>query len=516
MSIIEEPSKLSNKQLLAFFAMQIGMFMAILDIQIVASSLSAISSGLSTDTEELAWVQTSYLMAEVVIIPMSGFIARCFSTRISYFIAVCGFTLMSALCSIAWNIESMIIFRAFQGFFGGAMIPTVFSIIFTAFPLKQRAMVTTITGLVVTIAPTCGPIVGGYITEISSWHFMFLINIVPGIFVSTTVFLYGYFDKPNYNLLRNFDYIGVLLMIFSLAALQYVLEEGNRKGWLEDNSILFLSISLFISFIALLIREVKFVNPILDFSAFRDKNFTFSCIFSFIIGIGLYGSVYLLPLFLFYISGYNTVQIGTTMLIGGISQFISAPIAGMLSGKLDPRLMLGFGLGAFGLGSYLNAVLTIDSKIWEFLVPQIFKGGSLMFCFIPINNLALGTLDKDKVQTASGLYNLTRNLGGAVGIAIIGTIIQRKTAIFSQYLNEGISSTSPKGDHVLEQLTQILDGQVINVEKGVMFLLENNVSRNAFVLAINDMFIIISLLFFCAMLLLPLTNPVKKLDIGSH
>jgi MFS transporter, DHA2 family, multidrug resistance protein len=505
-----QPTELSSKQLLAFFGMVVGMFMAVLDIQIVASSLSVIAAGLSASSDELSWVQTSYLIAEVIIIPISGFVARCLSTRIAYFIAALGFTVMSVLCSMAWNIESMIVFRLLQGFFGGAMIPTVFSIIFIIFPPSKRPTVTIIIGLVVTIAPTLGPTLGGYITELVSWHFMFLLNVIPGIFVCTVVYLYGDFDKPNYNLLKNFDYAGIILMVLSLGILQYILEEGNKKGWFEDSAILFLSIFIFITFITLIIHELRFINPILDLRAFTNRNFTFGCVYSFIIGIGLYGAVYILPLFLFSVAGFNTVQIGTTMMVTGLAQFLSAPIAGRLFGAgVDLRIMLAGGLAMFGSGCYLNSFLTPDSNFMEFLLPQIIRGGALMFCFIPTNNVALGTMGKDRVQGASGLYNLTRNLGGAIGLATIGTLLTRKTDIASSYLKEGVRYTSPIVQNALEFLVTTLDGRVANPKLGAYKIINNMIERDAFVIAVNDIFVIIALFFFTSILFLPFTSNVK-------
>lgn len=513
-----ETTPLTKLQLLAFFGMVVGMFMAILDIQIVASSLSVIAAGLSASSDELSWVQTSYLIAEVIIIPVSGYIARVFSTRIAYFIAAFGFTVMSVLCSLAWNIESMIVFRALQGLFGGAMIPTVFSTIFIIFPPQKRPTVTIIIGLVVTVAPTLGPVLGGYITDIISWHFMFLLNVIPGIFVCTVVFLYGDFDKPNYKLLNNFDFFGVIFMVSTLASLQYVLEEGNKRGWLDDTVIILLIIIVVTGFIALIIRELTFINPILDLTAFTNKNFTFGCVYSFVVGIGLYGAVYLLPLFLFSVAGFNTVQIGTTMMVTGASQFISAPIAGKLFGRgMDLRLMLGIGLGMFSLGCYANSFLTPDSRYYEFFIPQVIRGMSLMFCFIPTNNVALGTIPKEKVHNASGLYNLTRNLGGAIGLAAISTTLIAKTKIYTQYINESTSTTSILGINQIENFQAMLSGKVLDPEKGAYMLLSNMVARDAFVIAINEIFMIIGLLFICSIVFLPFTTNVKASnDEPSH
>ncbi len=510
---------LSNKQLLAFFAMIIGMFMAILDIQIVASSLSVIAAGLSASSDELSWVQTSYLIAEVIIIPITGFTARLLSTRISYFIATLGFTIMSIFCSLATNIESMIVFRFLQGFFGGAMIPTVFSTIYIIFPPAKRPLVTVVVGLVVTIAPTLGPTLGGYITEFLSWHFMFLLNVIPGIFVCIVVYLYADFDQPNYSLIKNFDIIGISLLSVTLACLQYVLEEGSKKGWLQDSHILFLIILVIVGFIMLIIREMTCSNPILDLTTFANKNFTFGCTYSFVIGIGLYGAVYLLPLFLFVVAGFNTVQIGFTMMVTGLAQFASAPLAGkMLGSGIDLRIMLAFGLGMFSYGCYLNSFLTIDAKFHEFILPQFVRGLALMFCFLPTNNIALGAMSKEKVGNASGLYNLTRNLGGAVGLAVINTLLTDKTKIFTQYLNENIPSTSPSALMKIDFLRQFLDGRVIDPEKAAFFLLASNIHAQAFVIAINNIFQMVGLLFFIVMLLLPFTTniDVKDDEVNAH
>lgn len=512
-----QPPPLTKKQLLAFFAMIVGMFMAVLDIQIVASSLSVIAAGLAASSDELSWVQTSYLIAEVVIIPITGFTARLLSTRISFFIAALGFTIMSVFCSLAGNIESMIVFRALQGFFGGAMIPTVFSTVYIIFPVKQRPIVTVIIGLVVTVAPTLGPTLGGYITEALSWHFMFLINVIPGIFVCVTVYLYGDFDKPNYNLLKNFDFIGIFLLTLTLASLEYVLEEGNKKDWLQDNLILFLCIIIVVGFILLIIRELTFINPILDLTTFANKDFTLGCAYSFIIGVGLYGAVYLLPLFLFTIAGFNTVQIGFTMMVTGGAQFLSAPIAGrMLGSNIDLRIMLAFGLGMFSYGCYLNSFLTPDSKFEEFFMPQFVRGLALMFCFLPTNNIALGSMSRDKVANASGLYNLTRNLGGAVGLALISTMLTDKTNIAAQYLKENVSATSPMVMMKLQSYSQLLDGKVADPEKVAYLLLGSSINRDAFVIAINNIFNIIGLLFFVVMILLPFTSNIKDKGGNAH
>lgn len=500
--------KLSKTDLLAFFAMIIGMFMAILDIQIVASSISVIGAGLSASIDELSWVQTSYIIAEVVVIPATGFLSRLLSTRILYFIATLGFTIMSIGCSIAWNIESMIVCRTLQGLFGGAMIPTAFATSFMIFPPAQRAKVSIVIGLVVTMAPTLGPTIGGYITDISSWHLMFLVNVVPGIFVCTIVMLYANFDEPHFELLNNFDYLGLFLMVVSLGSLQYVIEEGSKLGWFESNLIITLTIVIILGFVFLVYNELKIINPILDLHAFKNKNFAFGCMYSSVIGVGLYGSVYIMPLFLYRVAGMTSLQIGLVMMVTGIFQFVSAPLAGRLYATgIDKRLMLAIGLSLFGFGCYLNSFLTPESRFGELFLPQAVRGFALMFCFIPINDIALGTIPIKEVSNASGLYNLMRNLGGAIGLAIINLKITDNTKIYSQYLNENITTSN------IDYLEMLFDGKVQDSALVGVAFVNQLVQRDAFIIASNNVLIDVAMLFFISILFLPLTdNIVAKVD----
>ncbi|MDF2965056.1 MAG: multidrug resistance protein [Rickettsiaceae bacterium] len=499
----DNPPKLTSTQLFAFFAMIVGMFMAILDIQIVASSISVIGAGLSASPEELAWVQTSYLIAEVVVIPLSGYLVRLLSTRIAYSIAALGFTIMSFFCSIAWNIESMIIFRALQGFFGGAMIPTVFATSFMIFPKEQRAVVSIVIGLVVSVAPTIGPTLGGYITDAISWHFMFLLNIIPGIFVASTVFLFADFDQPNPKLLQNLDIIGIILLIISLACLQYILEEGTAKGWFEDTLISTLAVVVIVGLILFMIREFTFSNPILDLRAFANLNFTLGCIFSLILGVGLFCSVYLLPLYLARVAGMNTFDIGIVMIVTGIFQFLSAPFAGkVFNTSLDKRLMLAFGMGLYAFGCYLNSFLTEESRFYELFFPQAVRGFALMFCFMPINTIALDSIPKSALQNASSLYNLMRNLGGAVGLAIINTYVNDNTKIVKAYLSESLHNTSLYAYKALNLLGSIFGGKVVDKDQAALSLLNSLVFREAYIISLNNSFLIISCLFVFSLLLI--------------
>jgi DHA2 family multidrug resistance protein len=265
--------RIAPRRLVAFLIMVFGMFMSILDIQVVSASLSDIQAGLSASSTEVSWVQTSYLIAEVIAIPLSGFLSRAFGTRLLFAISAAGFTVASFLCGLASSIEQMILWRAIQGFLGAGMIPTVFASAYTVFPRSKFYIVGPIIGLVATLAPTIGPTVGGLITDLMSWHWLFFINIVPGIIITAGVLALVDFDQPNFALLDRFDWFGLIAMAGFLGSLEYVLEEGPQYEWLQDSSVAVFAWISGISAIAFFYRVLTAEEPIVDIRAFGDRNF---------------------------------------------------------------------------------------------------------------------------------------------------------------------------------------------------------------------------------------------------
>ena len=495
---------------LGFFAMVFGMFMAILDIQIVSSSLREIQAGLAASSDEIAWVQTSYLIAEVVMIPLSGMLSRVLSTRILFAVSCGTFTLASFLCSTAGSIEEMIIWRVLQGFLGGAMIPTVFATSFILFPPERRAGISVLIGLVATMAPTIGPTLGGWLTETFSWHWLFLANVPPGIIVTVLVWRTVDIDKPDLGLMKGFDWLGLAAMAAFLGSLEYVFDEGPRWDWLDDTGVRYAAVIAAVAGVLFFWRVLSYRQPIVELRAFRDRNFAIGCVLSFVLGIGLYGSVYLLPLFLASVRGYNALQIGQIMFVTGLFQFLSAPLAGMLSKKMDLRAMLALGLILFGLGVYLNHEVTNQSSLAELFLPQAIRGVSLMLCFLPINTLALGTLPPDRIKNASGLYNLMRNLGGAIGLALINTAIDHRMAHHMRHLLDQLSLSRGIVTSTLEAMSgrmgDLLGG---DPDQAALRTLFNMAEREASVLTYADAFLLMSAVFFLALLLMPLVHKPK-------
>ena len=484
-----------TRRLIAFLGMVFGMFMAILDIQIVSASLSEIQAGLSASPEEVSWVQTAYLIAEVIMIPLSGFLSRVFSTRWLFTISALGFTIASFLCGLATSIEEMIIFRAIQGFIGGGMIPTVFATSYAIFPRSKQPVVAPMIGLVATLAPTIGPTIGGYLTNVFSWHWLFFVNVVPGLIVSAMAFFMIDFDKPNLPLFKQFDWWGLIFMGVFLGCLEYVLEEGPLNDWFDDEAVFICAVLCVAGGICFFARALMARTPIVELRAFLDGNFAWGCIFSFVMGIGLYGLTYLYPLYLSRVRGYDALMIGETMFVSGLCMFLTAPVAGRLMRLLDPRVMLFAGFVGFGAGTWILSGITHDWDFYELLWPQVLRGISLMICMIPINNIALGTLPPDRLKNASGLYNLTRNLGGAVGLALINTVLNDRMDLHLQRLGEKVSWGRDVAVETLQSMTagfaQYGSNAQLMATKNMVGLLR----REALVMSFADVFLALTCLF---------------------
>lgn len=507
------------KRIFAFLAMVFGMFMAILDIQIVSASLSEIQAGLSASADEISWVQTAYLIAEVIMIPLSGFLGRAFSTRWLFAISAAGFTVASALCATATSLEQMIVYRAIQGFIGGGMIPSVFATAFTIFPRSKLPVISPMIGLVATLAPTIGPTVGGYLTEIFSWHWLFLVNIIPGIGVTIAAITLIDFDKPDLKLLERFDWFGLAFMGAFLGTLEYVLEEGPTNDWFDDQAILLATVVMVATGIAFFWRALAAREPIVDLYAYRDRNFATGSFFSFVLGIGLYGLTYLYPLYLGRVRGFSALQIGETMFVTGVAMFLTAPLAGRMMRTMDPRVMLALGLTGFAAGTWIASGITKDWDFWELLQPQVLRGCSLMICMVPINNVALGTLPPQRLKNASGLYNLTRNLGGAVGLALINTIMNDRMDLHLVRLREHVTWSNQKALETLQSLQGALVRLGSDAELGALKKMAGLVRQQAQVMAFGDAFVILTGMFLataCLVVLLKRPVPPKPGAAGGH
>ncbi|HXI87314.1 MAG TPA: DHA2 family efflux MFS transporter permease subunit, partial [Parvularculaceae bacterium] len=442
-----------RRKLIVFAVMVVGMFMAVLDIQIVAASIPQMQAGLAASPDEISWVQTAYLIAAVIMIPATGYLSRALSTRVVYCISVGGFTLASLGCALSWNLPTLTAMRALQGFIGGATMPTVFAVAFTAFPRGRQGPISAAIGLIVTLAPTIGPTLGGWISDNLSWHWLFLINVPPGIIVVAVVWLYGHFDEPDLSLLRRIDARAFIFMAAGLGLLQYVLEEGPQNDWFDDRLISIFSIVAAVSLVAFTWRSLTSKNPLVDLKAYGDRNFTLGSIASTTMGVVLYGLIFILPLYLARVRGLNALQIGETLAITGVAMFVTAPISGYTSRTMDPRIVASFGFVLAGLSTYSLSKITPDWGFWQLFWPQVERGAGMMLAMAPLNVISLGTLPPLQVKNAAALYNLTRNLGGAIGLAFINTFLSDRTDYHARILFDQLNPARATVSQQLSDMT---------------------------------------------------------------
>jgi len=415
------------KSLVPFMVMCVGMFIALLDIQIVASSLQDIGGGLSAAQDEISWVQTAYLIAEIIVIPMSGWLTRVFSTRWLFTISAAGFTLSSLLCGLAWDIQSMILFRAIQGMLGASMVPTVFTSSFHYFQGSRRVYSAAVIGTIASVAPSLGPVIGGWITDTWNWHWLFYVNVVPGLLITILIPILVKIDEPNLSLLKGADYPGMVLMAIFLGTLEYTLEEGTRWNWFDDSTIKTAAIISAVSGLLFIARSLTYSQPVVDLRAFANSNFTIGCILSFITGIGIFATIYLIPLFLGYVRHFNAWQTGTAIFANGVASLIGTPLYIILAKRFDTRYLMMLGLASFGVSMWTFSYITHDWGADQLFWPLVLRGLPQVFAVAPSVHLGLGSLPPERLKYASGLFNMMRNLGGAVGIAVCAAIINDKT-----------------------------------------------------------------------------------------
>ncbi|MFL1876550.1 DHA2 family efflux MFS transporter permease subunit [Hansschlegelia beijingensis] len=499
--------KVTPRRLIAFLALVFGMFMAILDIQIVSSSLAEIQAGLSASPDEISWVQTSYLIAEVIMIPLSGYLGRALSTRVLFTISAAGFTLASALCATATTLPEMIVYRAIQGFIGGGMIPTAFAAAYTIFPRRHQPAIMALVGLTVTLAPTVGPTIGGYLTELLSWHWLFLINLVPGAAATLLAWTLVDFDEPELDLLRRLDYVALVALAVFLGSLEYILEEGARDDWFQDAAIRYLTVASVLGGVLFFWRCFAARTPLVDLAAYRDRNFAVGSLLTFVMGIGLYGMTYLYPVFLGRVRGYDSLQIGETVFVSGLFMFLAAPVVGVLSRRVDPRYMIAAGFMGFGLSCIDLTYITSDWAFGELFVPQMLRGVSLMLCMVPINIVSLATLPPSKLKNASGLFNLMRNLGGAFGLAFINTFLNDRQDLHMLRLREHVVWGRQVAEERLAGMAASLAPRMgSDAELAAVRQFSNMVRQQGLVLAFGDLFWAMTILFAGIVLLVPLVR----------
>jgi MFS transporter, DHA2 family, multidrug resistance protein len=504
MTLPEAAAESSPRLWLGFGAMCVGMFMAILDIQVVASSLTAIADDLGLSNSQLGWIQTSYLMAEVIAIPLTGLLTRAFSLRWMFAAATLAFTLASTGCALSNSLGTLVLFRVAQGFFGGMLIPAVFTAVFTIMPEPQRLRATTLAGVFALLAPTLGPVVGGYLTESHSWNWIFLINIVPGLAVAAVTARCVRAGEPECSALRRLDVFGLLCFVVSLALLELLLNEGPRRHW--QGSFISVSVAACIVSGALGIwRCLTALHPFIHLRRFGNIAFTAGCLFSFVLGLGLFGSIFIMSLFLGLVREHSPLGVGEILMVTGVAQLLTAPLSAWIETRADPRLLTALGFGLFGVGLLANGYVTPQGDFSALFWPQVMRGAALMLCLLPTTRLALDIWPAAQVPEASALFSLVRNLGGAIGIALIDTMVEERAGGHVSRLVAKLQAGDPVTARLVGLPVRLFHNRPMGpVDDMTRTLIAPLIKRAALTQVLNEAWIALAIVFALSLLVLPL------------
>ena len=503
---------------IGFIAMVVGQFMAILDIQIVASAIGSIQAGVSASRDEISWVQTAYLIAEVIGIPLSGFLGRALGTRLLFCISALAFSISSLLCAFSWDIGSLIVFRALQGFSGAAMIPTVMATLYLVFPQRLQPMTGAMMGMVITLAPSLGPTIGGIVAETLGWRALFWVNVVPGVLITIIIWnTMGSLGKPQFDLLKKIDLVGLLGLAMFLGAAEYTLEEGPANEWFASSEVTMWALVSLAGAVLFFWRAFKAETPIVDLKPFSSPTFAIGAGLGFILGLGLFTSVFLTPLFLGSVRGYSALQIGHTMFVQGAVMFLTAPIIGQIGRKMSdtrPLGMIGFLL--VGLSCWVQAHLTAEAGFWELAWPQVLRALGLMMTFNSVMQPALQSLPPQLVHSGAGLFNTFRNLGGAFGIAALATVQAHSYALHRQELYSAVNPNNPHVAGMIAGMQSYLEqAGAADPERQALMRYAALLDREALVMTFNDQFLLLAVVISLSAFAMLLLRPRPKMGMGA-
>lgn len=488
--------QMDAKKWIAVAGTMLGAFMAILDIQITNASLADISGGIAATPDEGSWISTSYLIGEIITIPLTAWFIRIFTIRYYLLVNVVFFLIFSGLCGISTNLGEMIVFRAGQGFTGGVFIPVALTVIITYMPKNLQGVGQALFGITATLAPAVGPYIGGLLTDKIGWEWNFFVNFVPGTIMFATVFATIPAEKINLKLLKEGDWIGIGAMAIGLGALIAMLEEGQRKDWFGSDFIMTCAILAGVFVPIFIVRELMAEKPLVKLRLIASRNLGFSTLVAFVLGVGLYGTVYLIPQYLASVQRYSPLLIGETLVWVGLPQLLIFPLLPVLMKKIDVRMLVFIGSLLFAASCFMNSYMSPDYAKPQFIWANIVRALGQPFTIVPVTALATATLARKDAGDGSAIFNMFRNLGGSVGIAILDTVTTRREQFHDSRIGERITAYDPAVQGRLASTTAQFVARgfgpetAMNQAYGVMKM---SVRRSAQVMSFNDAFFIVGI-----------------------
>lgn len=495
----------------------VAALMALVDITIVNVALNDIRASFGTPIDQIGWVSTGYMMANIVVIPMTGWFQRRFGFRRYFAVSVFVFTLASALCGLAWNLPSLVAFRALQGLGGGAIIPTAQTILFARYPKEEHGLAGGLFGLGAVTGPLIGPTIGGYLIDWSSWHWCFLVNVPFGIV--TVLMALRFIEEPGFEPSKEpIDAFGIALLSVGMASLQYVLEEGNREGWFEETKIVVLAAIAAAALVSFVIHELETEHPIVDLRIFANRSYAASTGINLLMGLALFSGNFLFALFCGSILRYSALDIGRVFLVSGAFQIVLMPLVGRFGGKIDQRILLAFGIVGVATSLWMNSHLTQQAGFGDLVSSMSVRSVSLAFLFIPLSIVALSDVSTEHRGNATGLFNLTRELGGSIGTAWMGLMVDRGSKIHGLYLSESVTPYNPIAQEQYRAIAGSVGAQTHTPTHAAETILAMKVKVQALVLSFRDGFTAATLVFLTTLVLLVLVKkPKATTDVaGAH
>jgi DHA2 family multidrug resistance protein len=503
-----------NKWIVALTVM-LPTLIEIIDTSVVNVALDHIRGSLSAGIDESTWTITSYLVSNAIIIPMTGWLSRLFGRKRYLIFSISMFTLSSLLCGSAWNLQSLVVFRILQGIGGGALQPISQSILLETFPPKQHGMAMALFGIGIMFGPIVGPLLGGWITDNWSWHWIFFINIPIGI-LSIVMCIFFIVDPPYMKRMKmKIDYWGLAFLAIGLGCLQIVLDKGQREDWFSSGFITWLTALSVVSLTLFVIVEFFAEHPIVNLRTFRNVTFSSGNLVMFFAFFNLFGSIVLLPIYLQTLMGYTATLAGMVLGPGGVATLIAMPIAGRLVNKVNPKGLLAFGIIVSAYSTYLmsqfNLLADFDTIIW----PRIVLGVGMGFLFIPLITLTMSGIKKEDLGNATAIFNLLRNLGGSFGVAFVTTMLARRAQIQQTNLVAHLTPFDPAYQMAAQRTSQALEYSGLNpalADQGSLGLIYYKLLKEASMISFNDAFYILSVLM---MLVLPLVLIMRRAKTGG-
>ncbi len=491
-------------------AVMAATFLEVLDTTVVNVSLPHIAGSLSASVTEATWVLTSYLVANAIILPITGWLANHFGRKRLLMVSVIGFTVSSFFCGFATSLSMLVIFRIFQGACGGSLQPLSQAVLLEAFPVEKRGRAMGFWGLGIVVAPILGPVLGGWLTDSYSWRWVFYINMPVG--VAALLMIKAYVFDPSY-IKRGeggVDSWGIGLLAVSIGALQVVLDKGQQEDWFESRWITGLLIVSIVTLAIFIMRELMIKYPVLNLRTFKDRTFTTGTFLMTVVGFVLYGSLVLLPIWLQTLLGYSSLDSGIAMAPRGIGAFCGMPLVGLFLAKFDARKFLASGLLVASLTLWAFSRLDLNAGYWDFFWPQFIQGISMALLFVPLTTITMSTIRREQMGNATSIFNLLRNIGGSIGIAGVATMTERFQQV---HVNNLVSNITPYGAHSrqtmagMQELMQSHGSPASTAARQAYISMFGMVERQAGILAYTNTFRILAVIFLA---LIPLILIMKK------